>query len=101
MIAFWFIADAQPLRFFVLFVGVMSCLYSLWDIMDDLIFRKLNESDASQFAKVCGGPSKMWGIVWLLVSFVFFAIGIIAGIAVWKDSFQEQKDNNEKFLPTK
>lgn len=29
----WFIAHAQPLRFVVLFIGVMSSLYSVWDIV--------------------------------------------------------------------
>jgi hypothetical protein len=33
IIAFWFIAHAEPLRFVVLFIGVMSSLYSVWDIV--------------------------------------------------------------------
>jgi hypothetical protein len=31
---FWLIADSVPLRFFILFMGVMSCFYSIWDIID-------------------------------------------------------------------
>lgn len=34
MVAFWFIDHAKPLRFYVLFVGTMSALYALYDIMD-------------------------------------------------------------------
>jgi hypothetical protein len=34
MVAFWFIESARPLRFYVLFVGTMSALYALYDIMD-------------------------------------------------------------------
>ena len=30
----WLVADSVALRFFVLFVGVMSCFYSIWDIID-------------------------------------------------------------------
>jgi len=33
LVACWFIANAQPLRFVVLFIGVMSSLYSAWDIV--------------------------------------------------------------------
>lgn len=80
----------------------MSALYALYDIMDgeqqrqfhsnvfqsltdsaaDLIFRKVNESDASQFARLCPiMGARMWGCLWLLIAFVFFAAGIIAGLA--------------------
>ena len=58
----------------ILFIGVMSCLYVLWDIIgalllhstgldvrltslplvDDTIDRKVNSSDASAFAEICG-----------------------------------------------
>lgn len=33
LIACWFIKHAEPLRFVVLFIGVMSALYSVWDIV--------------------------------------------------------------------
>lgn len=32
----------------------MSCLYVVWDVIDDTIARKVNASDASAFAHVCG-----------------------------------------------
>lgn len=34
LVAFWFIDHARPLRFYVLFVGTMSAMYALYDIMD-------------------------------------------------------------------
>ncbi|WFD37664.1 uncharacterized protein MJAP1_000611 [Malassezia japonica] len=65
---------------FVLFWGVMNCLYSVWDICDDLIFRKVNESDATAFAKLVGCcPPQVWGFIWLLISIAFFAGGILDG----------------------
>jgi len=100
VIASWFIAHAEPLRFIVLFMGVMSCLYSLWDVCDDLIFRKVNESDASQFSKQFGGSSQCWGALWLIVSFVFLTAGILAGLAAFKDSFSEQQSDSKGFIPT-
>jgi hypothetical protein len=33
LVACWFIVHAEPLRFVVLFIGVMSSLYSVWDIV--------------------------------------------------------------------
>lgn len=33
LVACWFIAHAEALRFVVLFIGVMSSLYSVWDIV--------------------------------------------------------------------
>ncbi|CAG8593701.1 11643_t:CDS:2 [Ambispora leptoticha] len=95
MVGLWFIEKGAGLKYFVLFVGVMSCLYSLWDIMDDLVFRKVNESDASKFAKTCGCcPSQVWGVIWLLISFVFLAIGVLAGLVAFKENYQTQKDQS-------
>ena len=31
----------------------MSAMYSFWDIVEDLVMRKVNESDASKFAEIC------------------------------------------------
>ncbi|KAL2886281.1 hypothetical protein HOO65_060111 [Ceratocystis lukuohia] len=98
--ACWFINHAEALRFVVLFIGVMSSLYSVWDICDDLILRKINESDASVFAHRYGGSSRAWGIVWSLVSLLFMIGGIVAGIAAFPQSVSEQKQDAEKFLPT-
>ena len=46
----------------------MNSLYSVWDILDDLVFRKVNESDASAFSKLVGGAPQCWGVIWLIVS---------------------------------
>ncbi|KAI7964518.1 hypothetical protein MJO29_002616 [Puccinia striiformis f. sp. tritici] len=91
MVGLWFIDHGSPLRFYVLFNGVMSCLYSVWDIVDDLVFRKVNESDATQFAKLCPIiPSRVWGVIWLIISVIFMVGGILAGLAAFKDSTSEQ-----------
>jgi len=93
----WFIADSVALRYVILFVGVMSCMYSIWDIIDDTIDRKVNESDASKFAEVCGCcGSQVWGVFWLIVSFLFFILGILVGVMAFKETASQQAAS--KFL---
>lgn len=100
LVACWFIDHAEPLRFVVLFVGVMSALYSVWDICDDLILRKVNTSDASVFAKRYGGSSQCWGVIWSIISLVSMILGIIAGVAAFHQSFSQQEDDSKHFIPT-
>lgn len=100
LVAFWFIDHAEALRFFVLFIGVMSSLYSVWDICDDLIWRKVNSSDASQFAKRYGGSSQCWGVIWSIISLCVMAVGIVAGIAAFPETYQEQIKDSQGFIPT-
>ncbi|KAH8598951.1 peptidase M50B-like-domain-containing protein [Bisporella sp. PMI_857] len=101
LVACWFIKHAEPLRFVVLFLGVMSALYSAWDICDDLILRKVNESDASVFAQRYGGSSQCWGVIWVFISIAFMACGIMAGIAAFPQTFSEQEDDSKKFISTR
>ncbi|KAJ5183957.1 hypothetical protein N7492_001573 [Penicillium capsulatum] len=100
LVACWFIAHGEALRWVVLFIGVMSSLYSVWDICDDLILRKVNSSDASVFAKKYGGSSQCWGVIWSIISLCFMAIGIIGGIAAFPESFSQQETDSKHFIPT-
>jgi len=100
VVLFWFVAGGEALRYLVLFIGVMSCLYVLWDIVDDTIARKVNSSDASAFADICGCcPSQVWGVFWLIIAFCFFAGGILVGLAAFKESAAQQATDAEHFLP--
>ncbi|KAH9011632.1 peptidase M50B-like-domain-containing protein [Lactarius pseudohatsudake] len=101
IILFWFIKGGVALRYLVLFIGVMSCMYVLWDVVDDTIARKVNSSDASAFAKICGCfPSQVWGVIWLLIAFCFFVLGILVGIIAFKETAAEQAEDAKHFLPT-
>ncbi|KAL2755699.1 hypothetical protein ACRALDRAFT_1033337 [Sodiomyces alcalophilus JCM 7366] len=100
LVGFWFISHAHALRFLVLFIGVMSSLYSAWDICDDLILRKVHSSDASVFARRYGGSSACWGVIWVIISLCFMAAAIVAGIAAFPQSFEEQNRDSRHFLPT-
>ncbi|ORX48027.1 hypothetical protein DM01DRAFT_1326683 [Hesseltinella vesiculosa] len=99
MIFLWWLAHGVGLRYFVLFVGVMSCLYCLWDILDDLVFRKAYESDASKFAKLCGScmSSRVWGALWFCISLIFFISGILIGLAAFKEDMQTQQQQAAGF----
>ncbi|ETW85341.1 hypothetical protein HETIRDRAFT_407445 [Heterobasidion irregulare TC 32-1] len=100
IVLFWFVGEGVALRFFVLFIGVMSCLYVLWDVIDDTIARKVNSSDASAFADICGCcPSQVWGVIWLIQAFIFFVLGIIVGLVAFKESAAQQKEDASHFLP--
>lgn len=78
----------------------MSSLYSVWDICDDLILRKVNSSDASVFAKRYGGSSQCWGIIWSVVSLVLMICGIIAALAAFPQDWKQQEKDSQDFIPT-
>lgn len=79
----------------------MSALYSVWDICDDLILRKVNESDASVFAQRYGGSSQCWGVIWSFISIALMIGGIVAGIAAFPESSSQQQKDSDSFLPTR
>ncbi|KAK6907172.1 hypothetical protein I203_101162 [Kwoniella mangroviensis CBS 8507] len=95
----WLVAHSVALRFLILFIGVMSCLYAIWDIIDDTLARKVNTSDASEYANLIGCcGSRFWGAFWLIISCVFFAAGILVGIAAFKDDWDTQAARADDFL---
>ncbi|KAG6328254.1 hypothetical protein ID866_10835 [Astraeus odoratus] len=100
IVLFWFVAEGEALRYLVLFIGVMSDLYVIWDVIDDTIARKVNSSDASAFARICGCfPSQVWGVIWLIIAIIFFAAGVLVGIVAFKQSATQQKEDASHFLP--
>ena len=90
-------------------MNINSRTYSESLALDDTIARKVNTSDASEFARICVCcplPSRgnkvpfssynccpisdpfflVWGLIWLLPAFGFFALGIIVGLLAFKAS---------------
>ncbi|KAL2342478.1 hypothetical protein Fmac_003763 [Flemingia macrophylla] len=72
------------LRYIILFIGVMNSLFSVLDIYDDLISRRVHSSDAEKFAEVCPCPCTGvgWGIIWGLISFVFLCGAVYLGAVI-------------------
>jgi hypothetical protein len=108
--------------FQVLFIGVMSCMYVLWDVigvysppslwMIHSHASKMIPSAArstvqtrvhSLTSAVAAHPEVstpfrlgvpyilinaiVWGVIWLIIAFVFFGLGLIVGIVVFKVLF--------------
>ncbi|KAJ1964560.1 hypothetical protein GGI12_001336 [Dipsacomyces acuminosporus] len=85
IVGLWFTPHGIGLKYVVLFMGVMSSLYCLWDILDDTIRHKINESDATKFAKETHCSSRCCGCIWLIVALVFLAAAILLGLVFLKD----------------
>ncbi|XP_023879259.2 uncharacterized protein LOC111991698 [Quercus suber] len=72
------------LRYIILFIGVMNSLFSVYDIYDALISRRVHSSDAEKFAEVCPCCNGVgWGIIWGLISFLFLCGAMYLGLVVF------------------
>lgn len=72
------------LRYVILFIGVMNSLFSVYDIYDDLISRRVNSSDAEKFAELCPCPCNgmAWGVIWGFISFIFLCASVYIGLVI-------------------
>ena len=62
----------------------MSAMYSVWDTVEDLVARKVHNSDASKFAEICRCcPAQGWGVLWTGISLLFIGGAVLAGIAAF------------------
>ncbi|XP_021755105.1 uncharacterized protein LOC110720390 [Chenopodium quinoa] len=76
--------DIHILRYVILFIGVMNSLFSVYDIYDDLISRRVNSSDAEKFAEVCPCPCNgfAWGFIWGIISFACLCGAMYLGLVI-------------------
>ena len=65
-------------------IGVVSCLYDVWDVASDVLLRDASGSDASALALVTHIPAFVWGIAWVAISLAVLALTLrrIAGRAL-------------------
>src|SRR5262249_54337941 len=61
-------------------IGVVSCLYAIWDIASDVLFRSVPASDANALARLTFIPGVGWGVLCIRIVLVvtFFALRISA-----------------------
>ncbi|KAB2068868.1 hypothetical protein ES319_A08G059500v1 [Gossypium barbadense] len=83
----WFLQERTTvhiLRYAILFIGVMNSLFSVYDIYDDLISRRVNSSDAEKFAEICPFPCNGvgWGFIWGMISFIFLGASVYLGLLI-------------------
>ncbi|GAB2288867.1 hypothetical protein Dimus_023175 [Dionaea muscipula] len=76
--------EVRILRYIILFIGVMNSLFSVYDIYDDLISRRVNSSDAEKFAEICPCPCNgvAWGVIWGIISFAFLSGAMYLGLVI-------------------
>jgi hypothetical protein len=55
-------------------IGLVSCLYAVWDVASDVLLRDASGSDASALALVTRIPAFLWGIAWVAISVVVLAL---------------------------
>eukprot|EP00249_Psilotum_nudum_P016486 c25849_g1_i1 orf=398-1099(+) len=72
------------LRYVILFIGVMNSMFSVYDIYDDLISRRVHSSDAEKFAEICLCPCNglAWGVLWGFISFIFLCASVYLGLVI-------------------
>lgn len=70
------------LRYLILLIGVMSGLFSVYDVYSDLLARRVNESDATMLANHTHTSSRCWGAIWAVISVCFLGIGIYLSLVV-------------------
>ncbi|KAJ3369011.1 hypothetical protein GGF31_005972 [Allomyces arbusculus] len=80
----WVARDGVWLSSFVIAVGTMSVAYSFWDMIEDLIRRRVNHSDAAIFAERYGGTPQFWGVFWFFISLLILAFAVIMAMLVWQ-----------------
>ncbi|GAA6042441.1 hypothetical protein JCM8097_008454 [Rhodosporidiobolus ruineniae] len=101
MVGLWFVDHAWGLRFYILFMGVMSSFYVLWDVADDAFFAKQNPCcPALMHVAMPALSPGIWTIIWFLLSFLFFVGFILAGLAAWKQSPHAVYCQAQTWLPT-
>jgi len=102
LIGFWFIDHASALRWYCLLVGVLHIFYVIWDISDEKFFKKVNDSDATQFSLLYPSISPhVWAILWIMYEVVWLIGFMFIGIAAFKLTPDQMRVQAESFLPTR
>lgn len=64
-------------KLFIQAIAITSCLYSVYDIFSDLLFRSVPASDANALARLTGVPSFIWAILWTAIAAFVAAIAFV------------------------
>ncbi|GAA5896223.1 hypothetical protein JCM5296_007266 [Sporobolomyces johnsonii] len=121
LIGIWFIDHATGLRYVVLFFGVMSSFYIVWDTIDDLFHRKQHECCVVMIESHTAVPARSedipprywqgqvtertlrstaWFALWLLATIVVVVGCILAALAVWRQTPHGMYCQGQSLAPT-
>ncbi|PRQ74063.1 Peptidase M50B-like-domain containing protein [Rhodotorula toruloides] len=121
LIGFWFIDHAYPLRFYILFIGVMSLFYVVWDTMvrsrslrrawrwtsderyraqDDFFHRKQNECCVVMIESNTAVSATLWFGLFFTLSCLAFVGVMLGGLAYWRETGRAMYCEAQAFLPT-
>jgi hypothetical protein len=72
------------LRWIISMMGVTASAFSIWDIIEDLVFRTVPQSDAYQFATHCiYSPAIFVGLIWCCLAILFVSFFILLGMKMF------------------
>ncbi|GAA6012382.1 hypothetical protein JCM10207_007068 [Rhodosporidiobolus poonsookiae] len=119
LVGIWFIEHAAGLRYFMLFLGIMSSFYILWDTMDDFFHRKQNECCVVVHEANTGIPAMgesslplssrtkpdllflaVWLGVWFFLSMAMLVGFILGALAYWRETEHGMYCQGQSFAPT-
>ncbi|ORY79752.1 peptidase M50B-like-domain-containing protein [Leucosporidium creatinivorum] len=101
IIGLWFLEHATGLRYYILFIGVLSSFYILWDTMDDFLHRKENACCVIVMeTNIPRSTARRWFAIWLLVSLLVVVGCILAALANWRSTPHAMYCRGQSFLPT-
>ncbi|CAG9473150.1 peptidase, putative [Plasmodium vivax] len=78
-----------PLKIIMTFIGVLNEIYSMVDIIEDLITRSVPESDAYKYAELTKCNSKFCGALWFVVNLTFICLTVYLIGAIHVKSFDD------------
>lgn len=76
-------------QYFVKTLGLVSCLYAVVDIKQDLLTLRYRPTDAELLADASGIPAIIWGLLW-------FTISVAAVYFLFRESFQTAYPKRKK-----
>ncbi|GAA5854781.1 hypothetical protein JCM9279_000944 [Rhodotorula babjevae] len=100
LIGIWFLENARGLRFYILFPGVMSTFYVVWDTMDDFLHRKQNECCVVMLESNTAVPAFIWFLTWLAVSCAVLVGCILGALALFRQTEHGMYCQGQTFAPT-
>ena len=80
LLSLWFL-PAKFNKYIFKSLGLISCIYVVYDIKEDILTSASSSSDASIIARLTGIPGLFWGLLWIAISvtglFLLFRFGYI------------------------